>query len=74
MLTLRKTLGMSQEEFGRLIGVSYMTVRRWELGWGHFPKTEHAFKLEHIALDHGGLKPWNMKWKRGIKHGNDSTV
>ncbi|GEM_PF-4795665 len=29
---LRADLGMGYEEFGRLMGQSYQTVRKWELG------------------------------------------
>ena len=29
---IRKKLKMSQEEFARTIGVSFVTINRWELG------------------------------------------
>ena len=41
---LRRRKSLTQEQLGDLIGVSYMTVRRWELGKTS-PKTEEIKKL-----------------------------
>ena len=37
IITLRNKLVMSQEEFAKLLGVSYASVNRWEKG--HFEPT-----------------------------------
>lgn len=74
MRALRASLEMSQEEFAKVMGVSYMTIRRWELGWGHFPKEEHRIKLRDISSNLKGFKPWDMTWKRGKENGNNPTV
>jgi DNA-binding transcriptional regulator YiaG len=39
---LRKQLGLSQESFAQLVGVSFQTINRWERG---------IFKPSRLAVD-----------------------
>jgi len=45
--TLRKRKGLTQEQLGDLLGVSYMTVRRWETGKTS-PKIKKIKKMSEI--------------------------
>jgi DNA-binding transcriptional regulator YiaG len=35
--SIREQMGKTQKEFAFMVGVSVITLRRWELGWGHAP-------------------------------------
>lgn len=37
--SIRKSLGKSQSKFAEMVGVSTITVKRWENGLGHMPTT-----------------------------------
>lgn len=47
-LRVRRLLGLSQRELGRLLGVHEMTVSRWELGRLK-PSAWQTAMLEHFA-------------------------
>ena len=51
MARARKKRGMTQEEFGRELGIRRETVNRWERSWHEIPK---AFELAINSLDPGG--------------------
>ena len=51
---LRDELGMSQEDFGRIIGVSVRTVSRWEVGANVPSFTLPQLKaLDNLLRTHG---------------------
>ena len=43
--TLRKERGLSQTEFGKLVGVSLRTVRGWETE-GRYPRYRDLYKKQ----------------------------
>ncbi len=50
---IRERMGLRQEAFARLLGVSLMTVNRWERG--HFkPSLMAQEKIERLLERHGG--------------------
>lgn len=51
---LRKKMGLSQTEFGRLVGVSWVTVLRWERG-----KTVPTSEAHIRALN--ALNNWHLR-------------
>lgn len=48
---LRKQLGVSQERFAKMLGVSFMTVNRWEKGL-FTPSPMAEEKLDQILSNH----------------------
>ena len=57
LVKIRKTFGLSQEQMARLLGVSFVTVNRWE--GGHSSPTGPTHDL-YMALDaalRAGHKP-----------------
>lgn len=52
---LRDDLGMSQEDFGRAIGVSVRTVSRWETGVNMASFTLPQLKALHRLLKSKGI-------------------
>jgi DNA-binding XRE family transcriptional regulator len=50
MARARKKRGMTQEEFGRELGIRRETVNRWEKSWREIPK---AFEMAINSL--GGI-------------------
>jgi DNA-binding transcriptional regulator YiaG len=55
LVSLREALGLNQQEFGERLGVSKMTVSRWECGRMHPGKqaTEEIRKLQDQAQREG---------------------
>ena len=53
--SLRKRLGLTQEEFGRLIGLARRTVQDWELG--NRKPSASSRKLLNIVNNKGYLPP-----------------
>ena len=51
MARARKKRGMTQEEFGRELGIRRETVNRWEKSWREIPK---AFEMAINSL--GGIR------------------
>jgi len=51
MARARKKTGMTQEQFGRELGIRRETVNRWERSWRDIPK---AFELAINSLSAGG--------------------
>jgi len=51
MARARKKRGMTQEEFGRVLGIRRETVNRWEKSWREIPK---AFEMAINSL--GGIR------------------
>ena len=51
ILTLRAKLNLSQEEFGKLIGASLISVSRWERG-EHEPTKLVKVRLKELAKEH----------------------
>ena len=47
---IRDRLRMSQRDFGQLLGVSQMTVYRWESGQ-MYPNTHNLEKLHDLAFE-----------------------
>lgn len=51
ILNLRATLNLNQEEFGKLIGASLISVSRWERG-EHEPTKLVKVRLVNLAKEH----------------------
>lgn len=60
---IRKEMGMSQEELARRMGMSYMTIRRWETGQ-RSPRAEEIKRLAAI-LGVGEEALWGEAPARG---------
>ncbi len=63
---LRKTLGLSQEEFGKRIGKSLRTIQYWEAGTVHIPDTalkliSSTFGVSYEWLKEGKGEMWERK-------------
>jgi len=52
MLTLRTSIGLSQEGLAAALGITRKTIGRWEAG-ERYPKAEHLQALLALALQHG---------------------
>ncbi len=52
---IRDALNLSQEGFGRLIGVSYKTISRWELGL-----TEPSFTVPQLKRLQEAIQPLGL--------------
>lgn len=52
VVAMRKRLGMTQLEFARVLGVSFVTVNRWENGRSK-PSRLALRRLQEVALDRG---------------------
>jgi DNA-binding transcriptional regulator YiaG len=61
---LRRQMKMSQTEFAARVGVNYLTIRRWELGWGHFPQPKHMKTLNQIAANCTEMKKLNIEFEK----------
>jgi DNA-binding XRE family transcriptional regulator len=61
IVDLRHRIGFSRAELGRVFGVSWRSVARWESGWGNSTWTyeieRHIIELLD-ALDAGSLPRW----------------
>src|SRR5215472_12530111 len=51
MWKLRTAIGLTQDRLANLLGVSGLTVRKWEAG-SVYPKTEHLKQLMALAIRH----------------------
>ena len=51
ILNLRAELNMNQEEFGKLLGVSLISISRWERG-EHEPTKLVKVRLNKLAKEH----------------------
>ncbi len=65
---LRKTLGLSQEEFGKRIGKSLRTIQYWEAGTVHVPDTalkliSQVFSVSYNWLKTGQGEMWEKREK-----------
>jgi DNA-binding XRE family transcriptional regulator len=58
MARARKKTGMTQEEFGRELGIRRETVNRWERSWRDIPK---AFEMAIQSLNPGGKRGRQIK-------------
>jgi transcriptional regulator with XRE-family HTH domain len=67
--TLRKTLGLSQEEFGGRIGKALRTIQYWEAGTVQIPDTA----LKHISQVFGVSYEW-LKEGKGEMRKKKGTV
>lgn len=47
--SVRKKIGVSQERFAGILGVSTITVKRWEFGSGHVPSEQSMKKLKEFG-------------------------
>jgi DNA-binding transcriptional regulator YiaG len=57
IVSLREALGLTQEEFGRKLGVTKMTVSRWECGRTRpSPPTTAAIRRLQTRSRHEGVK------------------
>jgi transcriptional regulator with XRE-family HTH domain len=50
MMTLRTAIGLTQAELANVLGVSRLTVAKWEAGI-NYPKTEHLKKLITLGVE-----------------------
>jgi ribosome-binding protein aMBF1 (putative translation factor) len=57
---IREQMRMFQSAFAEHLGVSEITVRRWELAWGYMPCSEVMEKLQKLALSFR-MKPLKEK-------------
>jgi len=48
---LRLRLGLTQEQFARVVGVTFTTVNRWERDW-NTPRGLSLRALERVARQH----------------------
>ncbi len=57
IVSLRQAVGLTQEQFARKLGVSKMTVSRWECGRMH-PSSSTAATIHHLQARarHKGVK------------------
>lgn len=49
---LRNKLLLTQTEFGKLLGVSFGTVNRWEMGY-HEPTMKIKRKIKEMLVENG---------------------
>ena len=54
----RKSLGVSQMELARLVGVSLLTIQTWERGVSE-PRPENREKLEQVLSELEGKRKVN---------------
>lgn len=57
---LRQKFGFSQEEFARLLGVSFTTVNRWENGRQTQKMSLKQWKIITLLLIGAGIKPQDL--------------
>jgi transcriptional regulator with XRE-family HTH domain len=73
---LRKSLGLSQRQFAKLIGVKRLTIARWEAG-NMKPKKEHFEILEKLANDikvsFNDTKSESVSSKENVSSSNDTN-
>ena len=50
----------SLAEFGKLVGVPWQTVARWERHWKHRPEPVYARRLSALANKERFLKDWKL--------------
>ena len=55
---VRSQLGYTQRQFAEQLGVSQMTIVRWE-GGNASPSVEHLAKMYNLSISHGQTNfPW----------------
>ena len=67
ILKLRAKLNLSQEELAKLLGVSFMSVNRWENG-KYEPTIKAKRKLKVLCLEYN-IKFEDFELKDGAKNG-----
>jgi DNA-binding transcriptional regulator YiaG len=57
IISLREAMGLTQEQFGRRLGVTKMTISRWECGrMRPSPSTAAAIRRLQVRAQHEGVK------------------
>lgn len=52
IIQIRAHLNLTQEDLGKIVGVSFSTINRWENG-KTIPSRKHLCVLENICLENG---------------------
>jgi DNA-binding transcriptional regulator YiaG len=62
--SIRAFMKMSQVEFAKQMTVTELTVRRWELGWGHSPRPVLVRLLKRFAETNAALKKMGAEFEK----------